>query len=108
MNKPPVVPANNPESSINVADLLGLLWVKKWGIVLITGSVLLCGLFLISQMPNIYRASTTIMVKGESTDNPLHTLVTGQVSAQEELDTTIKLIKSIQYATVMIDKIREQ
>lgn len=108
MNKPAVVSPSNVDTSINVGDLLGLLWAKKWVIILVTGSVFSLGLLFISKLPDIYRASTTIMVKGERADNPLQTLVSGQIGVQEELDTTIKLIKSIQFAKVLIDKIKQQ
>ncbi|KPV97006.1 Tyrosine-protein kinase ptk [Pseudoalteromonas sp. P1-9] len=108
MNKPTNVSSNNLDTSINVGDLLGLLWVKKWVIIFMTGCVFLLGLLFISKLPDVYRASTTIMVKAERTDNPLQTLVTGQIGIQEELDTTIKLIKSIQFANVLIDKIKQQ
>jgi capsular exopolysaccharide synthesis family protein len=108
MNKPTQIPLDNYEDYIDISDLFGLLWVKKWVIILITGGVFSIGVMVISKMPDIYRASTTIMVQGDTPDNPLQTFASSRVSIQEELDTTIRLISSSQFVRVVTSNIKDQ
>jgi uncharacterized protein involved in exopolysaccharide biosynthesis len=108
MNKPTQIPLDNYEDYIDISDLFGLLWVKKWVIILITGGVFSIGVMVISKMPDIYRASTTIMVQGDTPDNPLQTFSSSRVSIQEELDTTIRLISSSQFVRVVTSNIKDQ
>jgi len=78
------------DDEIDLADLISLFWMKKWFILVITFSVFAIGLVVIDKMPEVYSASTTIMVKGEKASNPLQSLMSGVSSSNEELDTTIR------------------
>ena len=93
------------EDEIDLADLLSLFWIKKWFILVVTGIVFAIGLSIVDRMPNIYKATTTVMVKGSKANNPLQSLVPGMGSANDDLDTTIKLLKSSQFAQTIVDSL---
>jgi len=95
------------DDEIDLADLISLFWMKKWFILVVTSSVFLTGLVVIDKMPEVYSASTTIMVKGEKASNPLQSLMSGVSSSNEELDTTIKLLKSKQFAKEIILRLED-
>ncbi len=95
-----------PEDEIDLADLFGLFWLKKWFILVITFAVFAIGLAVIDRMQPVYRATATVMVKGTKANNPLNSLISGAIPSNDELDTTIKLLKSSQFATEIVGKVQ--
>ena len=93
------------EEEIDLADLISLFWIKKWFILLVTSMVFAIGLSIVDRMPNIYKATTTVMVKGTKGSNPLQSLVPGMASSSDDLDTTIKLLKSAQFAESIVESL---
>ncbi|PAJ76363.1 hypothetical protein CJF42_00225 [Pseudoalteromonas sp. NBT06-2] len=90
------------DDEIDLSDLISLFWMKKWFILIVTFSTFVAGFVVIDEMPEVYTASTTVMVKGDKASNPLQSIMSGASSSNEELDTTIKLLKSKQFAKEII------
>ncbi len=93
------------DDEINIADLLSLFWMKKWFIFTVTLCIFFFGALIIDKMPSIYSASSTVMIKGQQEANPLSTLINGGAQGNEQLDTTIKLLKSNQFAKKIIKQL---
>ncbi len=90
---------SNPAGSdvIELGVLLAILSARRWLIVLITLVIFGLVSVFVARLPSMYRADTTLMVKGGLSANPLQSLLPGMGSNNDELDTQIKLLTSTQF-----------
>lgn len=88
---------------IELSVILAILSARRWLIVIIT--LLVFGLVtaLVAQLPSMYRASTTLMVKGVLASNPLQSLLPGGGADNDGMDTQIKLLTSTQFARNVVN-----
>lgn len=93
---------------IELSVILAILSARRWLILLLTSLIFSVVAVFVSQLPPMYRASTTLMVKGNMTANPLQSLIPGASSGKDELDTQIKLLTSTQFAEAVVRKLPEQ
>ncbi len=90
---------------IELSVILAILSARRWLIVLITGIIFALVTAFVSQLPSVYRADTTLMIKGGLAANPLQSLLPGMNSGNEELDTQIKLLTSTQFAQDVVQNL---
>lgn len=83
---------------IELSVILAILSARRWLIVLITALIFSLVTAFVAQLPSVYRADTTLMVKSMLAANPLQSLIPGMNAGNEELDTQIKLLTSTQFA----------
>ena len=91
-------PLQQGNDVIEMTVILAILSARRWLILLITTSIFTVVTLMVAQLPSMYRASTTLMVKGVLASNPLQSLIPGAGSGTDELDTQIKLLTSTQFA----------
>ncbi|WP_430458580.1 GumC family protein [Rheinheimera sp.] len=84
--------------AIELSVILAILSARRWLIVLITSVIFALVTTFVSQLPSVFRADTTLMVKGGLSANPLQSLIPGMGGGNDELDTQIKLLTSTQFA----------
>jgi len=91
---------NAPPASdvIELSVILAILSARRWLIVVITAVIFALVTAFVAQLPSVYRADTTLMVKSVLAANPLQSLIPGMGGGNEELDTQIKLLTSTQFA----------
>ena len=96
----------NHEEEIDLSELFALLWLKKWFIILF---VILCSLLAykyLSNLPDRYTSSILIMFKeSKSTNDTLQTIMTGGLSAADDTDTELELLKSRRFAGQIVDSL---
>lgn len=83
---------------IELSVILAILSARRWLIVVITAVIFALVTAFVAQLPSIYRADTTLMLKSVLAANPLQSLIPGMGGGNEELDTQIKLLTSTQFA----------
>lgn len=83
---------------IELSVILAILSARRWLIVVITAVIFALVTAFVAQLPSVYRADTTLMVKSVLAANPLQSLIPGMGGGNEELDTQIKLLTSTQFA----------
>ncbi|TXH96324.1 MAG: polysaccharide biosynthesis tyrosine autokinase [Rheinheimera sp.] len=82
---------------IELGVILAILSARRWLIVLISSVIFALVTAFVAQLPSMYRAETTLMVKSVLAANPLQSLIPGMSGGNEELDTQIKLLTSTQF-----------
>ena len=96
----------NHEEEIDLSELFTLLWLKKWFIVLF---VILCSLLsykYLSNLPDRYTSSILIMFKeSKSTNDTLQTIMSGGLSAADDTDTELELLRSRRFAGQIVDSL---
>jgi capsular exopolysaccharide synthesis family protein len=93
---------------IELSVILAILSARRWLILLLTSLIFSVVAVFVSQLPPMYRSSTTLMVKGNMAANPLQSLLPGTSNGKDELDTQIKLLTSTQFAEAVVHKLPEQ
>jgi capsular exopolysaccharide synthesis family protein len=83
---------------IELSVILAILSARRWLIVVITAVIFALVTAFVAQLPSVYRADTTLMLKSVLAANPLQSLIPGMGGGNEELDTQIKLLTSTQFA----------
>lgn len=83
---------------IELGVILAILSARRWLIVVISSVIFALVTAFVSQLPSMYRAETTLMIKSVLAANPLQSLIPGMGGGNEELDTQIKLLTSTQFA----------
>ncbi len=83
---------------IELSVILAILSARRWLIVVISAVIFALVTAFVAQLPSVYRADTTLMVKSVLAANPLQSLIPGMGGGSEELDTQIKLLTSTQFA----------
>lgn len=83
---------------IELSVILAILSARRWLIVVISTVIFALVTAFVAQLPSVYRADTTLMVKSVLAANPLQSLIPGMGGGSEELDTQIKLLTSTQFA----------
>ncbi len=83
---------------IELGVILAILSARRWLIVVISSVIFALVTAFVSQLPSMYRAETTLMIKSVLAANPLQSLIPGMGGGHEELDTQIKLLTSTQFA----------
>lgn len=83
---------------IELSVILAILSARRWLIVVISTVIFALVTAFVAQLPSVYRADTTLMVKSVLAANPLQSLIPGMGGGNEELDTQIKLLTSTQFA----------
>lgn len=91
-------PQPQANDDIELSVIFAILSARRWLMVLITTVIFSAVTLFVSQLPSIYRADTTLMVKSVMAANPLQSLIPGMGGGNEELDTQIKLLTSTQFA----------
>jgi succinoglycan biosynthesis transport protein ExoP len=91
-------PQQQANDDIELSVIFAILSARRWLMVLITTVIFSAVSVFVSQLPSIYRADTTLMVKSVMAANPLQSLIPGMGGGNEELDTQIKLLTSTQFA----------
>lgn len=98
-----------PENDvIELSVVLAILSARRWLILLLTSLIFSVVAVFVSQLPPMYRSSTTLMVKGNMAANPLQSLLPGSTNGNDELDTQIKLLTSTQFAEAVVRKLPEK
>ncbi|WP_306522634.1 polysaccharide biosynthesis tyrosine autokinase [Rheinheimera sp.] len=90
---------------IELSVILAILSARRWLIVFITLLVFAVVTLMVSQLPSLFRASTTLMVKGVLASNPLQSLLPGGSGDNDGLDTQIKLLTSTQFARDVVSQL---
>lgn len=90
---------------IELGVILAILSARRWVIILITTLVFSGVTFFVAQLPSVYRASSTLMLKNAMNANPLQSLLPGAGSGAEELDTQLKLLTSTQFLQSVINQL---
>lgn len=83
---------------IELGVILAILSARRWLIVVISTVIFAIVTAFVAQLPSMYRAETTLMIKSVLAANPLQSLIPGMGGGNEELDTQIKLLTSTQFA----------
>lgn len=93
---------------IELGVIFAILSARRWLILLLTALVFAGVASFVAQLPPMYRASTTLMLKGAMNANPLQSLLPGGASNADEMDTQIKLLTSVQFAEEVVKLLPEQ
>jgi len=93
---------------IELGVIFAILSARRWLILLLTALVFAGVASFVAQLPPMYRASTTLMLKGAMNANPLQSLLPGGGSNADEMDTQIKLLTSVQFAEEVVKLLPEQ
>ena len=97
--------ASQANDVIELSVILAILSARRWMIVLVTLLVFVPVTLMVSQLPSMFRASTTLMVKGVLASNPLQSLLPGAGADNDGLDTQIRLLTSSQFARDVISQL---
>ena len=96
----------NHEEEIDLAELFTLLWLKKWFIILF---VILCSLVsykYLSNLPDKFTSSILIMFKeSKSNTDTIQSIMTGGMSAADDTETELELLKSRRFAGQIVDNL---
>lgn len=92
---------------IELGVIFAILSARRWLILLLTSLVFATVASFVAQLPPMYRANTTLMLKGAMNANPLQSLLPGGGNNAEELDTQIKLLTSVQFAAEVVKLLPE-
>ncbi len=93
---------------IELGVIFAILSARRWLILLLTAVVFAGVASFVAQLPPMYRASTTLMLKGAMNANPLQSLLPGGGNNADEMDTQIKLLTSVQFAEEVVKLLPEQ
>ncbi len=93
---------------IELGVIFAILSARRWLILLLTALVFAGVASFVAQLPPMYRASTTLMLKGAMNANPLQSLLPGGGNNADEMDTQIKLLTSVQFAEEVVKLLPEQ
>lgn len=96
---------SQPNDAIELSVILAILSARRWLIILLTLLVFVPVTLLVWQLPSMFRASTTLMVKGVLVSNPLQSLLPGVGADNDGLDTQIKLLTSSQFARDVVSQL---
>jgi len=87
---------------IELSVILAILSARRWLIVAVTCLVFAGVSLFVMQLPPVYRAETTLMLKGALNSNPLQSFLPGAVGGNDELDTQLRLLTSTQFAQSLL------
>lgn len=93
---------------IELGVIFAILSARRWLILLLTAVVFAGVASFVAHLPPMYRASTTLMLKGAMNANPLQSLLPGGGNNADEMDTQIKLLTSVQFAEEVVKLLPEQ
>lgn len=95
---------NHSDDEIDLSELIKVLWHRKWFIIVFVVLVTLLASVFIMKMPNQYQSSVLIMFKKTSKSNDaIQSLLNGSVTAAENTETELELIKSRRFAEKIVD-----
>ena len=94
------------DDEIDLSELFTVLWHRKWFILVFTILVTALVSTFVYRMPSIYESSVLVMFKNSSQSNdPIQTLLTGSITAADNTETELELIKSKGFAAKIVDNL---
>ena len=85
------------DDEIDLAELWAILWHQKLLIFIITLVVFLTGLAITARMPEVYRTTATVLLKGGQGNHSITAIISGSSESSVDFDTSIKLLTSYQF-----------
>lgn len=97
---------NYKDDEIDLGELTKVLWHRKWFILIFVILTSLLASIFISQVPNVYQSSVLIMFKkATQSADPLQSLISGSITAADNTETELELIKSRRFAGEIVDSL---
>ena len=102
----PSAPQNIDEEDVDIGEFIGLLWSRKWFILLSMLLMMLVGIFYVRQIPPLYPAEATLILESEEPNTAgLETLVPGLSDDDAEMNSQIEIIKSSGLIGKVVDEL---
>lgn len=95
------------EGEINLQELLHNILSYKWTLLFITLITFSAAFFYIHRLPNIYQATTTMVIdEGRGADNQVGNLLNAfSGGGQQELDTHLEILRSYSFAQKVVSSL---
>ena len=95
------------EGEINLQELLHNILSYKWTLLFITLATFSAAFFYIHRLPNIYQATTTMVIdEGRGADNQVGNLLNAfSGGGQQELDTHLEILRSYSFAQKVVSSL---